>query len=104
MNTIKLELSLEELKALKYHLSYDINTIREHLCWEDLELDKDTSENLLNKVEMILEKKQTIEEVQEIQEMILELADEQEELSRSDFQGRAYVVAFKIIELIKNNK
>lgn len=35
--------------------------------------------------------------------MLLELADEQQELTRSDFQGRAEVVARKIIDLVRRD-
>ena len=41
--------------------------------------------------------------VQEVEERLLSFADEQEELTRSDFQGRAYVVALEIIKLVENN-
>ena len=41
--------------------------------------------------------------VNEVEEKLLSFADEQEELTRSDFQGRAYVVAREIIELVKSN-
>ena len=38
----------------------------------------------------------------EISNMILELADEKELLTRSDFQGRAEVVARKIIDRVRS--
>jgi hypothetical protein len=40
--------------------------------------------------------------VWEIEEMLLSFANEKDELTTSDFQGRANVVARKIIELTKN--
>ena len=41
--------------------------------------------------------------IQEIEEKLLSFSEEQEELTRSDFQGRAYVVALEIIKLVENN-
>ena len=38
-----------------------------------------------------------------VSDMILELADEQQEMTRSDFQGRAEVVARKIIPLVRSD-
>jgi hypothetical protein len=37
----------------------------------------------------------------DIEEMLLSFAEEKDELTTSDFQGRAYVVARKIAEIIK---
>jgi len=38
-----------------------------------------------------------------VSDMILEVADEQQEMTRSDFQGRAEVVARKIITLVRSD-
>lgn len=38
-----------------------------------------------------------------VADMLLELADEQEMMTRSDFQGRADVVARQIISLIRDS-
>jgi hypothetical protein len=40
----------------------------------------------------------------DVANMILEVADEQQELTRSDFQGRADVVARDIIRLVRDAK
>lgn len=44
-----------------------------------------------------------LEIIWQIEEKLLSFADEQEEMTRSDFQGRAYVVAREIIKLVKDN-
>ena len=40
----------------------------------------------------------------DIEEMLLSFAEERDELTTSDFQGRAYVVARKIAEIIKGQE
>ena len=40
----------------------------------------------------------------QVADMILEVADEQQELTRSDFQGRADVVAREIVALVRRTK
>jgi hypothetical protein len=40
----------------------------------------------------------------QVAEMILEFADEQQDLTRSDFQGRADVMARDIINLVRDGK
>jgi hypothetical protein len=39
---------------------------------------------------------------EQVSDLILTFADEQQDLTRSDFQGRAVVVARQIIELVKD--
>lgn len=56
MKKYKVELTREELKAIQYHLRYDIDTVDNNLDWEeDLGIREGDSKGALGKVEEAIE-------------------------------------------------
>ncbi len=47
-------LTREELRAIIYHLNYDIQTISENLSWEEVEQDEKISNSALKKLKELL--------------------------------------------------